>query len=169
MDGSEQCSSNVEEAPDPKWTKCNSIAKVRKWNGTHFRYGFFLPDGQILNVAVIFQKCKNNRVIKLLAFNFYNNCLFAEVSDKEIFDLLANNSYSGGSMTNAKVYQGFHDDKKAEEHCSRWNNVQEREMKMQKRKDYTQSASFSSKFRNHILGCHSRPSYFIFSKPNKTS
>jgi len=24
-------------------------------------------------------------------------------------------------MTNAKVYQGFHDDKKVEEHCSRVN------------------------------------------------
>jgi len=23
-------------------------------------------------------------------------------------------------MTNAKVYQGFHDDKKVEEHCSRY-------------------------------------------------
>jgi len=24
--------------------------------------------------------------------------------------------FNGGSMTNAKVYQGFHDDKKVEEH-----------------------------------------------------
>jgi len=30
MDGNEQCSSNVKEAPNPKWSQCNSIAKVRK-------------------------------------------------------------------------------------------------------------------------------------------
>jgi len=28
--GNEQCSSNVKEAPNPKRTKCNSIAKIRK-------------------------------------------------------------------------------------------------------------------------------------------
>jgi len=33
-----------------------------------FRYGFFLPDDQILNVAATFQKCKNNRVVKFLPF-----------------------------------------------------------------------------------------------------
>jgi len=44
VDCNEQCSSNVKEAPNlkPKRTKCNSIAKVRKWNGTYFRYGLFL-------------------------------------------------------------------------------------------------------------------------------
>jgi len=31
VDGNEQCSSNVKEAPNPKQTKCNSIAKVRIW------------------------------------------------------------------------------------------------------------------------------------------
>jgi len=30
VDGDEQYVSNVKEAPAPKWTKCNSIAKVRK-------------------------------------------------------------------------------------------------------------------------------------------
>jgi len=30
VDGNEQGSSNVKEAPKPKRTKCNSIAKVRK-------------------------------------------------------------------------------------------------------------------------------------------
>jgi len=30
FDGNEQCSSNVKEAPPPKRTKNNSIAKVRK-------------------------------------------------------------------------------------------------------------------------------------------
>jgi len=30
VDGYEQCSSNVKEAPDPKRTKRNSIANVRK-------------------------------------------------------------------------------------------------------------------------------------------
>ena len=68
VDSNEQCSSNVKEAPNPKRTKCNAISKVRKWNGTYFRYGFFLPDGRILNVADKFHKCKNNRVIKFLAF-----------------------------------------------------------------------------------------------------
>jgi len=67
VDGNEQCSSNVKEAPDPKRTKCNSIAKIRKWDDTSFRYRFFLPDDQILNVAAKFQKCKNKRVIKFLA------------------------------------------------------------------------------------------------------
>jgi len=68
VDGNEQCSSNVKEAHDPKRTKCNAIANVRKWNSTYFRYGFFLPDGQILNVADKIHKCKNNRVIKFLDF-----------------------------------------------------------------------------------------------------
>jgi len=68
VDGNEQCSSNVKEAPDPKRSKCNSIAKIREWDDTYFRYGFFLPDDQILNVAAKIQKCKNERVIKYLAF-----------------------------------------------------------------------------------------------------
>jgi len=66
VDDNEQCSSNVKEAPNPKRTKCNSIAKIRKW--AYFRYGFFFPDDQIRNVAAKFQKCKNKRVIKFLAF-----------------------------------------------------------------------------------------------------
>jgi len=35
VDGNEQCSSNVKGAPNPKRTKWNSIAKVRKWDGTY--------------------------------------------------------------------------------------------------------------------------------------
>jgi len=53
----QQCSSNVIEAPEPKQTKCNSIAKARKWNDTYLRSG---PFCEILNVADTFQKCKNN-------------------------------------------------------------------------------------------------------------
>jgi len=68
VDGNEQCSSNVKEVPNPKRTKCNATATVRKWDDTFLRYGFFLPDDQILNVAATFQKCKNNQVIKFLAF-----------------------------------------------------------------------------------------------------
>jgi len=34
VDGNEQCSSNVKEASDPKRTKCNSIARIRKWDDT---------------------------------------------------------------------------------------------------------------------------------------
>ena len=64
VDGNEQCSSNVKQAPGPKRSKCNSIVKIRKWDDTYFRYGFFLPDDQILNVAAKFKKCKNKRDIK---------------------------------------------------------------------------------------------------------
>ena len=87
MDGNEQCRSNVKEAPNPKRAKCNSIAQVRKWDNTYFRYGFFLPDDQILNVAAKFQKCKIKRVI----FRFCNNCLLVQVSKNEILDFLKSN------------------------------------------------------------------------------
>jgi len=68
VDDNEQCSSNVKEAPNLKRTKCNSIAKARKLDDRYFRFGFFLPDDEILNVAAAFQICKNNRVVKFLAF-----------------------------------------------------------------------------------------------------
>jgi len=93
VDGNEQCSSNVKEAPDRKRTKCNAIAKVRKWNGTYFRYGFCLPYDQILNAADTFHKCKNNHSLIFLLFNFCSNCLFFEVSNNDVFDFLASNSY----------------------------------------------------------------------------
>jgi len=35
VDGNEQGSSNVKETPDPKRTKCNSVAKIRKWDDTY--------------------------------------------------------------------------------------------------------------------------------------
>jgi len=54
VDGNEQGSSNVKETPDPKRTKCNSVAKIRKWDDTYLRYGFFVPDDHILNVAAKF-------------------------------------------------------------------------------------------------------------------
>jgi len=41
VDGNQQCSSNVKEAPDPKPAKCNSIAKIRKCDDTYFRYVLF--------------------------------------------------------------------------------------------------------------------------------
>jgi len=37
VDGNEQCISNVKEAPNPNQTKYNSIAKVKKWDGTYLR------------------------------------------------------------------------------------------------------------------------------------
>jgi len=49
----------------------NVILLSKLENGRHiayFRYVFFLPDDQILNVAAKFHKCKNKRVIKYLAF-----------------------------------------------------------------------------------------------------
>jgi len=58
----------MKETPNPNRTKCNSIAKVKKWNDTYCRYEFFFPDDQVLNVAAIFQKRKSNRVNKFLAF-----------------------------------------------------------------------------------------------------
>jgi len=52
VDGNEQCSSNGKEAPPPKQTNCNSVAKVIKSDDTFLRHGrFFLPNDQILNVA----------------------------------------------------------------------------------------------------------------------
>jgi len=41
VDGNEQCSSNIKQATHPKWSKRNSIAKVRKWDDTYLRYVFF--------------------------------------------------------------------------------------------------------------------------------
>jgi len=93
VNGNEQCSSNVKEAPDPKRTKYNSTAKVRKWDDTYFRYWFFLPDDEILNAAAKFQKCKNKRVMKnFLLRKFCNNCSFVELSYNEILDFLTGNS-----------------------------------------------------------------------------
>jgi len=83
------------------------------------RYGSLCP---ILNVADTFQKCKNNRVIKFLAFltsvitvyllkcRITKDLIFLQVI--RVFKIFVN----GGSMTNAEVYQGFHDDKNVEEH-----------------------------------------------------
>jgi len=72
------CRSNVKEAPNPKRTKCNTVAKVRKRDGTNVRYGFFLPDHQILNVAAVAARLhsKNARItgsLNFLLFNFCNN------------------------------------------------------------------------------------------------
>jgi len=37
VEGNEQCSSNIKQAPPPKRTKCNSIAKVRICDDTYLR------------------------------------------------------------------------------------------------------------------------------------
>ena len=65
VDGNEQCISNVKEVANPKWTKCDSFAKVENRMTHIWDTGSFC---QILNVAAKFQKCKNKRVIKCLAF-----------------------------------------------------------------------------------------------------
>jgi len=93
VDNNEQCSSNAKEAPNPKRTICNSIAKVRKWNSAYFRYEFFLPDDQILNVAggaarLHSKNARTTEPLNFLLFNFCNNCLFVEVSNNEIIDFL---------------------------------------------------------------------------------
>jgi len=58
-----------------------------------------------------------------LRFKFCNNCSFVELSNNEILDFLTSNpcllNFCRDSMTNAKVYQGFLDDKKIEEHWCR--------------------------------------------------
>ena len=51
VDCIEECCSNVQEAPPSKRINCDEIVKVRKWDETYLKYGFFLPDDQILNVA----------------------------------------------------------------------------------------------------------------------
>ena len=86
VDSNEQCSSNVKEAPDPKRTKCNSIAKIRKLDNTYFRYGFFFPDDQILNLAAKFQNARTSESLNFLLFKFCNNCSFVELSNNETHD-----------------------------------------------------------------------------------
>jgi len=41
VNGNEQFSPNVKEALNSKQTKCNSIAKVRNWEGTNLQIRFF--------------------------------------------------------------------------------------------------------------------------------
>ena len=114
----QQCSSNVKEAPKPKRTKCNSIAKARKWDHTYLRYGSFLRNSECSRyVPEMQEQDQSIESLNFLLFTFCNNCLSVEVSNNEIFDFLTSKSCEG-SMTNAKVHQGFHDDKKVEEHCS---------------------------------------------------
>ena len=48
---SEGVDSIGQEAPPSKRTKCNKTSKVKKWDETYLKYGFFLPDDQIPNVA----------------------------------------------------------------------------------------------------------------------
>ena len=91
VDGNEQCSSNVEEAPNLKQTKCDSIAKARNGMTRVWDTGSFC---QILNEADRFQKCKK-RITGSLNFsllNFCINCLFIEVSNNKKFDFLTSNS-----------------------------------------------------------------------------
>jgi len=92
VDGNEQCSSNAKEVPNPKRTKCNSIAKARKWDDTYLRYGFFWPDDQIVNVVLHSKNARTTESLNFSLFNFCNNFLFIEVSNNEIFDFRTTNS-----------------------------------------------------------------------------
>ena len=49
---SEGVDSIEKKAPPSERTKYNKTAKVRKWDETYLKYGFFLPDDQIPNVAL---------------------------------------------------------------------------------------------------------------------
>ena len=67
---SEGVNSIEQEAPPSKRTKCNETAKVRKWDKTYLKYGFFLPEDQIPNVApqpecLIYCKRLSNSVLVL--------------------------------------------------------------------------------------------------------
>jgi len=64
VDGYEQCSSNVKEAPNSKQTKCNSIINGRKWDDTYLRYVFFSPNSECSRYIPEMQE---PRVIKFLA------------------------------------------------------------------------------------------------------
>ena len=49
VNGIEQRCSNVQEAPSSKRTKCDKTVKVRKWDKTKLKYGFFLPQPEELH------------------------------------------------------------------------------------------------------------------------
>jgi len=53
--------SNVKEAPKPKRTKCNSIAKVRKWDDT-----FGTRKAEVLNSLIINTTAKANDTTDIL-------------------------------------------------------------------------------------------------------
>ena len=68
VDGNEQCSPNVKEAPNPKRTKCNSTAKVRKWDDTHLRYGFFLRNFECSRYIPEMQEQPSHQIFWFLTF-----------------------------------------------------------------------------------------------------
>jgi len=78
---------------------------------TYFRYGYFLPHDHILNVAATFQKCKNNRVIKISCFltSVITVYLLKRLATKYLIFLQVICCFlifvNGGSMKNAKAYQ----------------------------------------------------------------
>ena len=113
VDGYQQCSSNAIEAPEPKRTKCNSVAKVRKWDDTYLTYGSFLWNSECSRyVPEMQEQHQSIESLNFLLFTFCYNCLFVDVSNNKMFDFLTSNScffyifVNEGSMTNAKVYQG---------------------------------------------------------------
>jgi len=84
---------------------------------TYFRNGFFSPDDQILNVAAKFSK--NTRTSESFLSSVITVCLLKYLIMKYLIFLqviCVFKDFLWGSMTNAKVYQGFLDDKKVEEH-----------------------------------------------------
>jgi len=90
VDGNEQCSLNVKETSDPQRTKCTSTVKVRKWDDTYLRYGFFLRNFECSSYVPEMQEQPSPYISCF--FNFCNNCLFVEVSNNETFDFLTRNS-----------------------------------------------------------------------------
>ena len=91
VDGNEQCSLNVKETSDPQRTKCTSTVKVRKWDDTYLRYGFFLRNFECSSYVPEMQEQPSPYISCF--FNFCNNCLFVEVSNNETFDFLTRNSW----------------------------------------------------------------------------
>ena len=103
------------------WTRPNVIQLPKLENVTTHIWDMG-PFCQILNVADIgYSRNARTESLIFLLFNFCNNGLHVEVSNNEIFDILTSNSSClKGSITNTKVCQGFHDDKKVGDH---WPNT----------------------------------------------
>jgi len=76
----------------PKRTKCNSIAKVRKWDDTYLRYGSFSYNSECSRYVPEMQEHQSIESLNFLLFTFCNNCFFVDVSNNEMFDFLTSNS-----------------------------------------------------------------------------
>ena len=92
--GNEPCSSVVSETPPPKRTKCNSIAKVRKWDETYLRYRSFFWNSECSRcVPEMQEQDQSVESLNFLLFTFCNKCLFVEVFNDEMFGFPTSNLF----------------------------------------------------------------------------